>query len=167
MCKTKPGRGKCYTSGASFLTSILINNVEAKVDLDIGALCTCLGKDYLQVILPEWKNHLLPLEDVKFSSSIINMYPLVILRTNIVFRHPSGSVRMKNKIVVMDNCISQHITLGNDYLRIYRIEINNHEDSCFTIGEKRRQKFPFSNISKQISVVSSNKDTYKEEFVKN
>ncbi|MBW0549843.1 hypothetical protein O181_089558 [Austropuccinia psidii MF-1] len=58
ICKTKPARGKGYTAGASCITSILINDVEAKVNLDTGAFCTFIGKYYLQVILPEWKTHL-------------------------------------------------------------------------------------------------------------
>ncbi|MBW0531283.1 hypothetical protein O181_070998 [Austropuccinia psidii MF-1] len=40
MCKTKPARGKKYTSGASCITSILMNDIEAKVNLDTGAFCT-------------------------------------------------------------------------------------------------------------------------------
>ncbi|MBW0539248.1 hypothetical protein O181_078963 [Austropuccinia psidii MF-1] len=47
MCKTKPARGKGYTSGASCITSILMNDIEAKVTLDTGEFCTCVGKDYL------------------------------------------------------------------------------------------------------------------------
>ncbi|MBW0587387.1 hypothetical protein O181_127102 [Austropuccinia psidii MF-1] len=95
------------------------------------------------------------------------MYPLGILDTNLVFAHPEGSVRMKTEIVVMDNCKSQHIILGNDYLNIYGIDINNHKDRYFTIGDNKRQKFAFSNMPKQISVVSSVKDTYKDEFMSN
>ncbi|MBW0574768.1 hypothetical protein O181_114483 [Austropuccinia psidii MF-1] len=52
MCKTKPARGKVYTAGASCITSVLMNDIEAKVNLDTGAFCTCVGKDYLQVIVP-------------------------------------------------------------------------------------------------------------------
>ncbi|MBW0486661.1 hypothetical protein O181_026376 [Austropuccinia psidii MF-1] len=37
VCKTKPAIGKAYTSGESFITSILINCVGAKVILDTGA----------------------------------------------------------------------------------------------------------------------------------
>ncbi|MBW0580458.1 hypothetical protein O181_120173 [Austropuccinia psidii MF-1] len=58
MCKTKPARGKGYTSGASCITSVLMSDIAAKVNSDTGAFCTCVGKDYLQIILPEWKNHL-------------------------------------------------------------------------------------------------------------
>ncbi|MBW0545470.1 hypothetical protein O181_085185 [Austropuccinia psidii MF-1] len=165
MCKTKPARGKGYTAGASCITSVLMNDIEAKVNLDTGAFCTCVGKDYLQVILPEWKNNLLPIEGVQFSSASNNMYPLGILDTNLVFPHPAGSIRVKTEIVVMENCISQDIIFGNDYFNIYGIDINNHKDRYFTIGENKRQKFAFSNIPKQISIVSSKNDTYIQEFV--
>ncbi|MBW0499680.1 hypothetical protein O181_039395 [Austropuccinia psidii MF-1] len=53
MCKTKPARGKGYTSGESCITSILTNYVEYKVKLDTGPFCNYVGKDYLQAILPE------------------------------------------------------------------------------------------------------------------
>ncbi|MBW0576818.1 hypothetical protein O181_116533, partial [Austropuccinia psidii MF-1] len=76
MCKTKLARGKGYTAGASCITSVLMSDIEAKVNLDTGEFCTCVGKDYLQIILPEWKNHLLPIEGVQFSSASNNMYPL-------------------------------------------------------------------------------------------
>ncbi|MBW0492983.1 hypothetical protein O181_032698 [Austropuccinia psidii MF-1] len=95
----------------------------------------------------------------EFSSSSNDMYPLGILDTTIVFPHPAGSVRMKTEIVVMENLTSQHIILGNDYLNIYGIDINNHKDRYLTIGENKRQKFAFSNMPKQMLIVSGNKDT--------
>ncbi|MBW0494956.1 hypothetical protein O181_034671, partial [Austropuccinia psidii MF-1] len=76
MSKTKPARGKGYTAGESCITSVLMSDIEAKVTLDTGAFCTCVGKDYLQVILPEWKNHLFPIEGVQSSSASNKMYPL-------------------------------------------------------------------------------------------
>ncbi|MBW0502701.1 hypothetical protein O181_042416 [Austropuccinia psidii MF-1] len=53
MCITKPARGKVYTAGASCIIPILRNYIEAKVNLDTGAFFTCVGKHYLQAILPE------------------------------------------------------------------------------------------------------------------
>ncbi|MBW0531658.1 hypothetical protein O181_071373 [Austropuccinia psidii MF-1] len=133
ICKPKPARGKGYTAGASCITSILMNDIEAKVNLYTAAFCTCVGKDYLQTILPGWKNHLLPIEGVQFCSASNNMYPLGILDTNLVFPHLAGSVRMKTDIVIMENGTSQHIILGNYYFNIYGIDINNHIDRYFTI----------------------------------
>ncbi|MBW0556044.1 hypothetical protein O181_095759 [Austropuccinia psidii MF-1] len=144
-----------------------MNDIEVKVNLDTGAFCTCVGKDYLQAILPGWKNHLLPIEGVQFSSSSNNIYPLGILDTNLVFPHPAGIIRMETEILLMENCTSQHIILGNDYLNIYGIDINSHKDRYFKLGVNKRQKFSFCNMPKQISLVSSKKDTYKEEFVTN
>ncbi|MBW0530030.1 hypothetical protein O181_069745, partial [Austropuccinia psidii MF-1] len=158
---------KGYTTGASCMTSILINDIEARVNLDTGAFFTCVGKDHLQAILPGWKNHVLPIEGVQFSSACINMYPLAILDTNLVFPHPAESVRMKTEIVVMDNCTSQHIIVGNNYLNIYGIDINKHKDRCFTIAENKRQKFAFSSMPKPISMICYVEDTYKDEFVDN
>ncbi|MBW0524717.1 hypothetical protein O181_064432 [Austropuccinia psidii MF-1] len=167
MCRTKASKSKGNTVGASCITSILMNDVEAKVNWYTGVFGTCVGKDYLQVIIPELKNFLLPKGGVQFSSPSNNIYPLGIFHTNLVFSHPVGSVRMKTEIVVMDNFTSHHIIIQYDYLNIYGIDINNHKDRYFSIRENKIQKFPFSNISKQISVVSPNKDTHGEEFVNN
>ncbi|MBW0518080.1 hypothetical protein O181_057795 [Austropuccinia psidii MF-1] len=160
-----PQFSKEYTAGAFCITSILMNDIEARVNLYTGEFCTCVGKDYLQAIFPGWKNHLLPIQGVQFSSASNNMYPLGILDNNLVFPHPEGSVRMESEILVIENCTSQHIILGNDYLNIYGIDINNHKKRYFTIAENKRQKFALSNMPKQISVISSVKDSYKEEFV--
>ncbi|MBW0469474.1 hypothetical protein O181_009189 [Austropuccinia psidii MF-1] len=127
MCKAKPDRGKGYTSGESCITSMLMNDVEAKVSVDTFALCTFVGRDYLKVILPQSKNHLLPIKGVKFSSATNNMYHSGILDTNLVFPHTAGSMRMKTEIIVMNNCTSQNIIIGNDYLKTYGIDINNHK----------------------------------------
>ncbi|MBW0513643.1 hypothetical protein O181_053358 [Austropuccinia psidii MF-1] len=86
MCMPKPARGKGYTSGASCITSVLINDVEDQVNIDTGEFCTFIGKDYLQIILPEWRNHLLPIEDairgheVDITLNIEEPYPPALRR---------------------------------------------------------------------------------------
>ncbi|MBW0542233.1 hypothetical protein O181_081948 [Austropuccinia psidii MF-1] len=64
MQKTKPARGKDYTSGASCITNIVITNREAKLYLDSGAFCTCDGKDYLARTYANWKEILMPIEGI-------------------------------------------------------------------------------------------------------
>ncbi|MBW0508156.1 hypothetical protein O181_047871 [Austropuccinia psidii MF-1] len=87
-----------------------------------------MRKCYLQIILPQWKEHLLKIEGLQSSSASNNMYPLGILDTNLIFPHPTGIIRIKTEIVVMENFTSQHIILGNDFLNLYGIDTNNHED---------------------------------------
>ncbi|MBW0523335.1 hypothetical protein O181_063050 [Austropuccinia psidii MF-1] len=104
MQKTKPDKGKDHTAGASCITNIVINNREAKLHLGSGALCTCVGKDYLDRIYTNWKESLMPIEGIKFRSSSKDMHPLGIFEAEIIFPHPAGSIRLKVEFVVMNNC---------------------------------------------------------------
>ncbi|MBW0568638.1 hypothetical protein O181_108353 [Austropuccinia psidii MF-1] len=65
----------------------------------------------------------------------------------------------------MNNCTSQHFILGNYYLNIYVIDINNHHDRYFTIGENKRQKFSFPPEKIEITVIRQIKNLNKEKFV--
>ncbi|MBW0555664.1 hypothetical protein O181_095379 [Austropuccinia psidii MF-1] len=165
MQKNKPARGKGYTAGSSCITNIVINSTEAKINLDSGAFCTCAGKDYLEKVYTNWQDKLMPIEGITFRSSSQNMHALGIFEAEIIFPHPTGSIRLKVEIVVMNNCTSQHFILGNDYLNIYVIDINNHKDRYFTIGENKRQKFAFPLEKREITVIKQVKNVDKEKFL--
>ncbi|MBW0531016.1 hypothetical protein O181_070731 [Austropuccinia psidii MF-1] len=163
--KTKPARGKGYTAGSACITNIVRNNREAKINLDPGPFCTCVGKDYLDKIYSNWQDKLIPIEGIKFSSASQNMHPLGIFDAAMIFPHPTGSIRLKVEFVVMNNCTSQHFILGNDYLNIYGIDINHHKDRYFTIGGNESQRFAFPPKRRQITVIRQVKNVNKEKFV--
>ncbi|MBW0524870.1 hypothetical protein O181_064585 [Austropuccinia psidii MF-1] len=165
MQKTKPSRGKGYAAGSSCITNIVINNREAKIHLDSGAFCTCVGNNYLEKIYTNWKDKLIPIEGIKFSSASQNMHPLGISEAEMIFPHPTGSIRLEVEFVVMNNCTSQHFKLGNDYLNIYGIDINDHKDRYFTIGENKRKTFAFPPEKREITVIRQVKYVNKEKFV--
>ncbi|MBW0553602.1 hypothetical protein O181_093317 [Austropuccinia psidii MF-1] len=104
LYRTKPARGMGYTAGKSSISIVMVDNQEAKVNLDTGAYCTCVGKSYLKTIVPDWKEKLIPIQGVKFSSASESMYPLGIIDLTLIFPHPSQCVRIKVEFVVMDNC---------------------------------------------------------------
>ncbi|MBW0493907.1 hypothetical protein O181_033622 [Austropuccinia psidii MF-1] len=56
MQKTKPATGKGYTAGSSCITNIVINNREANIHLDSGALCTCVGNNHIDKIYTNRKD---------------------------------------------------------------------------------------------------------------
>ncbi|MBW0546296.1 hypothetical protein O181_086011 [Austropuccinia psidii MF-1] len=153
MQKTKPDRGKGYTAGSSCITNIVTNNREAKIHLSSGAFCTCIGRNYLDNIYINWQDKLMPIEGIKCSSSSQNVHPFGIFEAEMIFLYPTGSIRLKVEFAVMNNCTSQHIILGNDYLNIYGIDINNHKDRYFTIGENKRQKYAFPTEKREITVI--------------
>ncbi|MBW0519720.1 hypothetical protein O181_059435 [Austropuccinia psidii MF-1] len=165
MQKTKPARGKGYTAGASCITNIVINNREAKLHLDSGAFFTCVGKDYLDRIYTNWKESLMPIEGMKFRIASQDMHPLEIFEAEMIFPNPPGSIRLKVEYVAMNNCTSQHFIVGNAYLNIYGIDLNNHKDRYFTIGENKRQKFPFPPEKREITVIRQVTNFNREIFV--
>ncbi|MBW0523243.1 hypothetical protein O181_062958 [Austropuccinia psidii MF-1] len=165
MQKDKPAIGKGYTAGASCITNIVINNKEAKLNLDSGAFGTCVEKDHLDRIDTNWKESLMPIEGIKFRSASQDMHPLGIFEAPMIFPHPAGSIRLQVEFVVMNNFTSQHFILGNHYLNIYGIDIKNHKDRYFTIGENKRQKFAFPPEKREINVIRQVKNVNKENFV--
>ncbi|MBW0496824.1 hypothetical protein O181_036539 [Austropuccinia psidii MF-1] len=167
MQKAKPARGKDYTDGSSSITNIVINKREAKMRLDSGAFFTCVEKDYLDKIYTNWKDRLMPIEGIKFSSASQNMHPVAIFETAMIFPHPAGSIRLKVEFVVMKNYTSQYFILGNNYLNIYGIDINNKDDRYFTIGENNRQKYAFPLERREITVIRQVTNVNKEKFVSN
>ncbi|MBW0537238.1 hypothetical protein O181_076953 [Austropuccinia psidii MF-1] len=145
--------------------NIVMNNIEAKIHLDSGAFCTCVGKDYLDKIYTNWQDMLMPIERIKSRSASQNMHPLGIFEASMIFPHPTASIRLKVEFVVINKCNSQHFILGNDYLNIYGIDINNHEDRYFIVGENKRQNFAFPPEKREITVIRQVKNVHKEQFV--
>ncbi|MBW0532687.1 hypothetical protein O181_072402 [Austropuccinia psidii MF-1] len=143
----------------------MFNKQEAKVKLDTGAYCTWVGESFLKIIVPDWKEKLIPIQGVKFGSASESMKSDGIIDLTLIFPHPSQRVRIKVEFLVMDNCTSNHFILGNDYLSIYGIDISNHKDRYFTICENKRQKFGFLNNKRQITVMNEEKSSEMYFFI--
>ncbi|MBW0534614.1 hypothetical protein O181_074329 [Austropuccinia psidii MF-1] len=101
LYRTKPAKGMGYTAGKSSISTFMVENQEAKVSLDTGAYCTCIGKSYLKKIVPDWEEKLIPIKGVKFSSASESTKPLGIIYLTLIFTHPSQCIRLKVEFVVM------------------------------------------------------------------
>ncbi|MBW0504109.1 hypothetical protein O181_043824 [Austropuccinia psidii MF-1] len=139
----KPTKGMGYTAGNSSISIFMVGKEEAKVNFDIGAYCTCAGKGYLNSIVPDWEEKLIPIQGVKFSSASERMKTLGIIELTLIFPHPPQCIRVKVEFVAMENCTSNPFILGNDYLSIYGIDISNQKDRYLTIGENKSKTFGF------------------------
>ncbi|MBW0562700.1 hypothetical protein O181_102415 [Austropuccinia psidii MF-1] len=155
LYRAKPEKGMGCTAGKSCISIAMVDNQEAKVNLDTGAYCTCVYKSYSKTIVPDWQGKLIPIQGVKFSSASESMKPLGVIDLTLIFPHHSQCVRIKLELVVMENCTSNHFILGNDYLSIYGIDISNQKDRYFTIGDNKRQTFVFLSNKKQITVIKN------------
>ncbi|MBW0542515.1 hypothetical protein O181_082230 [Austropuccinia psidii MF-1] len=79
LYRTKPAKGMGYTSGKSSIGIFIFGNQEEEENLDSGAYCTCVGKDYFKSIIPNWEEKLIPIQGIKFSSASESMKPLEII----------------------------------------------------------------------------------------
>ncbi|MBW0476489.1 hypothetical protein O181_016204 [Austropuccinia psidii MF-1] len=114
LYRTKPAKGMGYTAIKSIIFIVIVENQEAKVNLDTGAYCTCVGKCYLKEIVSGREEYILSIQGVKFSSSSESMKPLGIIDLKVILPHPSQCIRLKVEFVLMKNCTSSHSILGND-----------------------------------------------------
>ncbi|MBW0525087.1 hypothetical protein O181_064802 [Austropuccinia psidii MF-1] len=152
LMKTKPNRGKGYTAGNSCITEVVIDNKPTKPLLDPGSFCSGVGKSFCKTCVPNFEDHLLPIDGIKFNSESNPMKALGFFETNVIFPHINGNLRITVEFVVMGNCSSTHFILGNDYLIIYGIDLHKNKDRYFTIGDNKSQKFAFLPFKRQIKV---------------
>ncbi|MBW0515389.1 hypothetical protein O181_055104 [Austropuccinia psidii MF-1] len=150
--KTKPNRGKGYSAANSCITEVVINKKPTKCLLDPGAFCSCVGKSFLKNCVPNFEEHLLPIDCIKSDVASNPMRALGIFETNIIFPHINGNLRITFEFVVMGNCSSTHFILGNEYLIMYGIDLHNNKNRYFTIGDNKHQKFAFLPFKRQIKV---------------
>ncbi|MBW0486941.1 hypothetical protein O181_026656 [Austropuccinia psidii MF-1] len=58
LYRTQPAKGMGYTSVKSSRSIFIVGNQEEKENLDTGAYCTCVGKDYLKKLYQIGKKNL-------------------------------------------------------------------------------------------------------------
>ncbi|MBW0570928.1 hypothetical protein O181_110643 [Austropuccinia psidii MF-1] len=150
--KTKPKRGKGYTAGNSCKTEVAINNKLTKMLLDPGDFCSCFGKSFLKTCVPDFEDHSLPIDGIKFNCASNAMIEMGKFETNFIFPHIDGNLRITVGFVVMENCCNTHFILGNDYLIMYRIDSQSNKDRYFNIGDNKCQKFAVLSFKRKIKV---------------
>ncbi|KAG0140712.1 hypothetical protein CROQUDRAFT_52838, partial [Cronartium quercuum f. sp. fusiforme G11] len=168
---TRPIAGKAHTMGHHSLTTVIINNKEAKLLLDSGASCSVVGSRYLNEIVPDWKDMIIPCTGTKFSGCGGLLFPLGIIMVATIFPHTQGAVRIQPEFVVMENATTKYFILGSDFLSIYGFDILHSREKYFTIGnENKRKKFALSqnkhilpiyhdeNDNKSLEMIKTNKD---------
>ncbi|MBW0514991.1 hypothetical protein O181_054706 [Austropuccinia psidii MF-1] len=115
LMKTKPTRGKGYTAINSCITEVVIHKKPTKLLLDPGAFCSCVGKLFLKICVPNFEDQLLPTNCMRFNSASDPMKALGIFETTVIFPHINRNLRITIEYAAMENCSSTNFILGNDY----------------------------------------------------
>lgn len=147
--RTRPAPGKAHMIGENTLTQVIILAIFCKLVLDSGAACSIVGMKFLETIVPDWRDKLLPCSHMTFSACASSLKPIGVIELPVIFPHIQGSVRIRPEFVVMENATPQLFILGGDFLSLYGIDIFHSRESYFTIGnDNKKKKFAF--IKKQM-----------------
>ncbi|KAG0142188.1 hypothetical protein CROQUDRAFT_50645 [Cronartium quercuum f. sp. fusiforme G11] len=147
--KTRPAPGKAHMVGEHTMTQVIIMAMFCKLVLDSGAACSIVGMKFLETIVPDWRDKLLPCSHMTFLACASALKPLGIIELPVIFPQMQGSVRMRPEFVVMENAMPQFFILGGEFLSLYGIDIYHSRESYFTIGnDNKKKKFTF--IKKQM-----------------
>ncbi|MBW0534971.1 hypothetical protein O181_074686 [Austropuccinia psidii MF-1] len=94
LMKTKPNRGKGYTSVNTCVTEVIIDNKPTKRLLYQGAFCSCVGKYFLKTCVKHFEYQFLPIDGIEFNSASNPMKALGIFETTVIFPHINGNSRI-------------------------------------------------------------------------
>ncbi|MBW0547057.1 hypothetical protein O181_086772 [Austropuccinia psidii MF-1] len=150
LMKTKQNRGKGYTAGNSCITDVVIDNKPTKLLLDPGAFHSCIGKSFLKKCVPNFEDQLLPVDGIKFNSASNQMKAFGIFETTIIFPHINENLRIIVEFVVMENCSSMRLILGNDYLIMYDIDLHKKKTDILLLVTISIRNLPFSLVNDKL-----------------
>ncbi|MBW0533412.1 hypothetical protein O181_073127 [Austropuccinia psidii MF-1] len=88
LYRAKSEKGMEYTAWKSSISFVMVENQEAKANLDTRADCTCVGRSYLKTIVPDWEEKRITIQVVKFSSASESMKPHGKIELTLIFPHP-------------------------------------------------------------------------------
>ena len=144
LLSSKPDRGKAYTAGESRFTTVLYEGKPVQILLDSGAECSIVSKKLMDRLNPKWEDDMLPISGIKFKSCSSPLEEMGIIETDLIFPHLKESVKIRPEFVVCRKANIDHFILGNEYFKMYGIDINNSKGTFFTIGgDNQKKKFLF------------------------
>ena len=144
LLSSKPDRGKAYTAGESRFTTVLYEGKPVQILLDSGAECSIVSKRLMDRLNPKWEDDMLPISGIKFKSCSSPLEEMGIIETDLIFPHLKESVKIRPEFVVCRKANIDHFILGNEYFKMYGIDINNSKGTFFTIGgDNQKKKFLF------------------------
>ncbi|MBW0520592.1 hypothetical protein O181_060307 [Austropuccinia psidii MF-1] len=136
-----PTKGMEYIHRTATKMIVFIENGQHPLVIDSGPHCSIVARNYLENHSPNWQNQLFPTKAKKFKSVSGKMTSIGRIIKEIMLPHRKGNIRLKPRVVVLDDTHIQGFLLGTDYQRMYGIDIYNSKNRHITIGTNKEKKF--------------------------
>ncbi|MBW0478558.1 hypothetical protein O181_018273 [Austropuccinia psidii MF-1] len=134
-------KGMAYIHGTATKMTFGIHNAQHPLNIDSGAHCSIVARNYLDNHFPNWENQLLPTKAKTLKSSSGKMTSIGTVIKEIIIPQRKGNISLNPEFVVLDNAHIQVFILGTDYQRMYGIDIYNSKNRHITIATNKEKKF--------------------------
>ncbi|MBW0482334.1 hypothetical protein O181_022049 [Austropuccinia psidii MF-1] len=123
--------------------TVCVDNSQHQSIIDSRAHCSIVARKYLDNHFPNLKKQLLPTKAKKFRSASGKMTSIgTILKERIILNR-KGTIRLNSQLIVLEDAHIQRFLLGEDYQRMYGVDIYDSKNRHITIGtNKEKNIFP-------------------------
>ncbi|MBW0572717.1 hypothetical protein O181_112432 [Austropuccinia psidii MF-1] len=110
-------------------------------EVQFGAHCSIVARNYLDSHFPNWEKQLLATKAKSFKSASGKMTSIGKIIKEIIIPHRKGNIRLNPEFLVLDDAHIQGFLLGTDYQRMYGIDIYNSKKRHIKTGTSKEKKF--------------------------
>ncbi|GEM09729.1 retrotransposon polyprotein [Rhodotorula toruloides] len=134
--------GHAHTTALSLTTRVLINGNPVTIFLDTGAGPSVADARALDKVDVGWLSRLQPMpHKTAFTAFGSQLSPIGIVKTALVFPHPTGNLRLSVEFAVIKTNIAPiPFIFGMDWMLAYGVNIMLEHGPYFTIG-RAKQRF--------------------------
>ncbi|MBW0491504.1 hypothetical protein O181_031219 [Austropuccinia psidii MF-1] len=114
--------------------NVFVDHAPHPLMIDSGAHFSIVSREYMDKYFPNWEKKLLPTKAKSFKSPSGKMKSIGTTIKEIIIPHRKGNIRLNPEFVVLEDAHIQGFLLGNDYQRMYGIDIYNSKNRDIAIG---------------------------------
>ncbi|MBW0466536.1 hypothetical protein O181_006251 [Austropuccinia psidii MF-1] len=136
-----PTKGMEYLHATASKMTVCIDNSQHPLNIDSGAHCSIVTRNYLDNHFPNWDKQLFPTKAKNFKSASGKMTSIGKIIKKIIIPHRKGNIRLNPEFLVLVDAHMQGLLLGRDYHRMYGIDIYNSKNRQIFIFTHKEKKF--------------------------
>lgn len=133
--------GHAHTTALSLTTRVLINGQPVTIFLDTGAGPSVADARALDRLDVGWRARLQPMpHKTAFTAFGSQLEPIGIVKTALVFPHPSGNLRLSVEFAVIETAVAPiPFIFGMDWMLAYGVNVMLEHGPYFTIGRSKQR----------------------------
>ncbi|MBW0549882.1 hypothetical protein O181_089597 [Austropuccinia psidii MF-1] len=127
-----PTKGMAYIHGTATKMTVCLDNAQQPLIIDSWGHCSIVARNYLDTHFTNWEKQLFPTKAKNLKSASGKMTSIEKIIKEIIIPHRKGNITINPEFVMLDDAHIQGLLLGEDYQKMYGIDIYNSKDRHIT-----------------------------------